>query len=37
MNNKEIEIEPSFLYQGKTFRLDYISKEDNIFLQKIFI
>ena len=35
-NGSEIDIEPSFLYKGKTIRLDFISKEDNLFLQKIF-
>lgn len=35
-NGNLIDIEPSFFYKGKMIRLDFISKEDNIFLQKIF-
>jgi len=36
MAKESIEREPAFLYKGKRFRLDYVSKSDRLFLSKIF-
>ena len=36
MAKESIEREPAFLYKGKRFRLDYVSKSDRLFLNKIF-